>query len=594
MSFQLKFTNLVSMFQSSISAFGPRPLFGVKRDGKWVWVTYSEFGKMVDQLRSSLDALGVKKGDRVAVIANNRLEWAVAAYACYTLGAAYVPMYETQLAKEWEFILNDSGAKLAFVANESVYKKVLALKGSVPSLEHVVNFEGKASDASSYEYLLNSGASRQTPTAKPGDHEVATFIYTSGTTGNPKGVRLTHLNLASNVAGMHAVIPFTIDDRTLAFLPWAHVYGNNVEVNGMMSIGASMAICEAVDKIVDNLAEVQPTVLFAVPRIWNRIYDGVQKQMASKPAVIQKLFKTGMATATKLRDRQKVSLKERLALIVARKLIFSKIVLKFGGKLKYAVSGAAALSREVGEFIDNLGVKVYEGYGMTETGPIVTCNRPGFSKIGTVGQALPGVRVEIDTTAPGSEGACGEVVAYGMGVMDGYHNLPEETAKVKTPDGGMRTGDLGCFDQDGYLKITGRVKELYKLENGKYVAPAPLEEKITLSPYISQAMVHGADRPYNVALLVPDLNNLKDWAKSSGVNASAIDELLRDEKTLKLFSQELEKYSREFKSFERVKKFVLIAEEFSTANDMLTPTMKVKRRNVLKRYESMLVGLWKQ
>lgn len=594
MSFKLKFTNLVTMYQNAIKDFGPRPLFGVKRDGQWIWISYAEFGQMVDQLRSSLSTLGVKPGDRVAVIANNRLEWAVGAYATYTLGAAYVPMYETQLPKEWEYILKDSGSKVVLVPTDDIYKKVTALKGSVSALEHVVNFEGKAGDASSYNYLLKSGATRNVPVTVPKDSDIAAFIYTSGTTGNPKGVRLTHLNMASNVCGMQAVIPFNSDDRTLAFLPWAHVYGNNVELNGMMSLGASMAICEAVDKIVDNLAEVQPTVLFAVPRIWNRIYDGVQKQMMSKPKLIQALFHAGMRAANKVRDGQPLTLGEKLALPVARKIIFSKIVKKFGGKLNYAVSGAAALSREVGEFIDNLGVKVYEGYGMTETSPIITCNSPNNSRIGTVGRVLPGVRIEIDKSAPGSDEENGEVVSYGPGVMEGYHNLPEETAKVKTAEGGMRTGDLGRISADGYLTITGRVKELYKLENGKYVAPAPLEEKITLSPYIAQAMVHGANKPYNVALIVPDLINLKDWAAKNDLSAGNVDALLRNEKTLRLFQEELDKYSREFKSFERVKKFVLIAEEFSTSNDMLTPTMKVKRRNVLKRYETELTGLWKQ
>jgi long-chain acyl-CoA synthetase len=581
--FKLNFTNLVTMYEQSIQTFGSRRAFGVKISGQWTWVTYAEFDTQVSHFRSALDSLGVKKGDRVAVISNNRLEWAVGAYATYTLGATYVPMYETQLPSEWSYILTDCGAKVCLVANGGIFSKVSDIAKTITTLNHVVDFEGQQADVSSYHYLMKRGSERTVAMAHPSDDDIAAFIYTSGTTGKPKGVRLSHLNLASNICGMQAVIPMTENDLTLSFLPWAHVYGNNVELNAMISIGACMAICESNEKIVSNLSEVKPTVLFAVPRIWNRIYDGVQKQMTQKPKLIQKLFKAGMAAASKKRAAKSLSIVESLALAVASKLIFSKIVAKFGGRLQYAVSGAAALSREVGEFIDNLGIRVYEGYGMTETSPIISCNRPGASRIGTVGHILPGVEIDIDETTS-------EIIAYGYGVMQGYHNMPEETAQVLTADGGMRTGDMGRLDSDGFLHITGRVKEIYKLENGKYIAPAPLEEKITLSPFIAQAMVHGADRPFNVALIVPDMTAITEWARDNSIDTSQ--GLIDHESIRQLIRAEVDKYSNEFKSFEKVRKFKLLAEEFSTQNDMLTPTLKVKRRNVLIRYESELSSLW--
>ena len=299
-----------------------------------------------------------------------------------------------------------------------------------------------------------------------------------------------------------------------------------------------------------------------------------------------------MRSRTKQKRGQSRTLGEVLALPLARALIFGKVKQRFGGKLEFACSGAAALSPEVAEFVDNLGIDVYEGYGMTETSGIACCNQPHARRIGTVGKPLPGVEIKLDHEAPGGDADNGEILVYGTGVMLGYHNQPEETAKVMTPDGGLRTGDLGRFDADGFLFVTGRVKELYKLQNGKYVAPAPLEEKLTLSPFIAQAMVHGADKPYNVAIIVPNLQNAQKWAEQHGLGVSSATAAssspeMRDqmrEQLRELIGQELMKLSADWKSYERVKKFMIADEEFTTANDLLTPTLKVKRRNVIKRY----------
>jgi long-chain acyl-CoA synthetase len=277
---------------------------------------------------------------------------------------------------------------------------------------------------------------------------------------------------------------------------------------------------------------------------------------------------------------------------MAQALVFGKVKERFGGKLQFACSGAAALSPDVAEFVDNLGIDVYEGYGMTETSGIASCNQPHARRIGTVGKPLPGVEVKLDHQAPGGDADNGEIIVYGTGVMAGYHNQPEETAKVMTADGGLRTGDLGRFDKDGFLAVTGRVKELYKLQNGKYVAPAPLEEKLTLSPFIAQAMLHGSDKPYNVAVIVPNLQNAQKWAQENGLDASSSTAILSSPKMRELIAAELDKYSTDWKSYERIKKFVIADEEFTTANDMLTPTLKVKRRNVLKRYGGDLDKLY--
>jgi long-chain acyl-CoA synthetase len=577
MTFQPRFKDLATMLHDVVAKYGDRPALGTRAADDWKWTSYREFGALVDRARAALAARGVVRGDRLAVISNNRLEWAVVGYAAFTLGAVWVPMYESQLDGDWQFIIEDCGARLCFVSGDAIAKRVRGFAGQLPKLEHVIDFDAPGDDG--FAAFMQAGESRPVAAITPDAQDVALFIYTSGTTGKPKGVRLSHANLAGNVSGFQEVVPIDGSHRSLAFLPWAHVYGGSVELHGMISIGASLAICSKRERILEYIGEVKPSVLFAVPQIWNRIYAGVQANVAEKPKLIQSIFAAALRSRSKQKRGQSRSFGEVLALPLARALIFGKVKQRFGGKLQFACSGAAALSPDVAEFVDNLGIDVYEGYGMTETSGIAVCNQPHARRIGTVGKPLPGVDIKLDHQALGGDADNGEIIVYGTGVMLGYHNQPEETAKIMTPDGGLRTGDLGRFDGDGFLAVTGRVKELYKLQNGKYVAPAPLEEKLTLSPFIAQAMLHGADKPYNVAIIVPNMQNAK--------------ELAHDAKKLReVIAAELDKYSSDWKSYERVKKFMIADEEFTTANDMLTPTLKVKRRNVIKRYGADLDKLY--
>jgi long-chain acyl-CoA synthetase len=517
-----KFSNLVEMFERSVKLYGPRELFGTKTDGQWQWTTYAEMGKLVDDLRGGLAKLGLQRGDNLCIVSNNRVEWAVIAYACYGLGVSIVPMYEAQLPKEWAFIANDCGAVAFVAATKEIAGKTQKVLEDAPSIKHVITLFGGADEALSYQGLLAAGAKSPAPAIKPEPKDTACLIYTSGTTGNPKGVILSHSNLASNISAVHEILPMTQDERSLSFLPWAHSFGHTCELHAMLSLGASMAICEAVDKIIANLAEVKPTVLMSVPRIFNRIYDGVNKQMAARPKVIQNLFHGGMRAATKKKKGESLGVMEKITLALADKVVFTKIRGRFGGRLKYAFSGGAALSREVAQFIDALGIVVYEGYGLTETSPIATANRPGGQKIGSVGKAIPGVRIVIDKKASGEEKQ-GEIVVYGPNIMQGYHARDEENAAVFTDDRGFRTGDLGYLDDEGYLYITGRIKEQYKLENGKYVSPAPLEELLKLSPFILNSMIYGDNRLYNVALVVADMDVLKPWATEQGIDTGDVE-----------------------------------------------------------------------
>ncbi|MBT3221996.1 MAG: long-chain fatty acid--CoA ligase [Proteobacteria bacterium] len=584
-----QFKNLVELFAKTVERFADHELFGTRQDdGSWSYITYKEFGEMVNGFRGGLASLGIGKGDRVAVISDNRVEWAVGAYATYGLGACYVPMYQKQNAKDWEYIIRDCSAAVVLVANTEVHEKVSAFIGKIDGLKHVINFDGPADDATSYAALVKSD--HEAPMADPEPSDLCGFIYTSGTTGDPKGVRLSHGNITSNVNAVQRLFVMNTEDRSLSFLPWAHSFGQTCELHCGFSYGISSAICDDVTKLVGYLGDVKPTLLFSVPRIFNKIYDGLNKKMAAGSPIKRMLFQAAMANANRRRELMEkhqtsgwVNFKHSLF----DKLVFSKIRLALGGRLRFAFSGGAAISREVAEFIDNIGITVYEGYGLSETSPIATVNSPGFQKIGSVGKAVENVEIIIDKSAGGGENE-GEILIKGPNVMQGYHNLPEQTKEALREDGAFRSGDLGWVDDEGFVYVTGRIKEQYKLENGKYVVPAPLEEQLKLSGYIDQVLVFGDNKPFNVAIIVPDVVALEGWAKAKGLEGD-LKSFLNDPGVKELYTGELDKWSNDvFKGFEKVRDFRLITEEFSTDNDMLTPTLKLKRRNVLAVYQPML------
>jgi long-chain acyl-CoA synthetase len=592
-----KFETLVDIFNESTKRFPQNPLFGEKQDGAWHWMSYGTFREKVDNLRAGMVGLGVGVGDRVAVIANNRTEWAVGAYATYTLGAAYVPMYEAQHDKEWAYILKDCGAEICFAANDKVARRVEGLRAEVATLKHVVSFAGGDSEPNTYASLLRRGAETPAPMHVPTKNDLAGLIYTSGTTGHPKGVRLSHGNLANNVNAMHELLPMGSDDRSLSFLPWAHAFGQVVELHGLFSMGASIGIAESVEKLMANMAEIQPTVVMSVPRVFNKIYASLNKKIATMPATRKTMLTTAMANAAekrRLADAGRSSLLVDLKHKVLDKVVLSKVrEAIFGARLRYAFSGGAAISREVAEFIDNVGITVYEGYGLTETSPIATANSGRARRIGSVGKAIPGTRVVIDKTATG-DAVNGEVVIHGHNVMQGYYNQPGENDKVFTSDGGFRTGDMGYLDADGFLFITGRIKEQYKLENGRYVVPVPIEEAIKLSPRVLNVMVHGQNKPYNIAVVVPEAEGLKQWAVERGLASDPYTQLLQHTDVKRLFLDEVSRFCTEIKGFEKVRDVLLVAEDFTTENGMLTPKMSLKRRAVIDRYGDSIEALYAQ
>jgi long-chain acyl-CoA synthetase len=583
------FKDLVELCDRSCARYAERASFGTKRGAVWIWTRYGELHELVAHARGGLAALGVGSGDRVAIVADNRVEWVVAAYATYGLGAAYVPMYQAQQPKEWEFILADCGAKVVIAANDAIYAVLRAMQSKLPALAHVVGLELPPDDPKSWAALLERGAASPVGTCAIDPSSVAGFVYTSGTTGLPKGVLLSHANIASNVSAMHEVFPLDPDDRSLSFLPWAHSYGQTCEVHGLLSMGCSVAINDDLGQLLANLAEVKPTILVAVPRIFNRIYDSVNRDLRRRPALMQRVVRGGIRGAIKRARGEALGPIERLETAFDEKLVFAKIREKLGGRLRYAISASATLGLEVAEFVDALGLPVYEGYGLTETSPIVAVNAPGNRRLGSVGHAIPGVRIEIDETQS-DEPARGEIVVYGPNVMLGYHYRPEESAKALGEDGGLRTGDLGYVDDEGFLFVTGRIKEQYKLENGKYVMPSPLEEQLKLSPFVANVMLYGDGRPFNVALVVIDEPSVREWAAREGITLGA--DPTRDEPVRALVQRELDGHAAGFKGFEKPRAFALLREDFTQENGLLTPTLKLKRREVLARHRDVVEGLY--
>jgi len=586
---------LADLYAQSVAAFPDNQLFGQRTpDGSWDWMTYAEFGEAIDQARGGLASLGVTSGDRVAIISDNRTEWAVGAYAAYSLGAAWVPMYEAQTQKDWKFILKDSGAKVVFVATDGIRAQVAEIQNEIDTLETLVVIDDPAGgDSIDYVELLARGAASPAPKAVVRPEDLAGLIYTSGTTGNPKGVMLSHSNIASNLNAVAEIFPLEEDDRSASFLPWAHSFGQTVELHALIFFGASTGLTSA-KTLLRDMPEISPTILVAVPTVFNKVYDGLNKLMASEGGITQKMFNAAMSNAHKKAEMEKRGKRSRIVDIqndLFDKIVFSKVRARFGGRVKYAFSGGAAISTEVAEFISAVGIVVYEGYGLTETSPIATCNVRGARKIGSVGRAIPGVTVTIDTDITGDK-EIGEIVIHGPNVMQGYFNLPEENEAVFTGDGGFRTGDLGHVDDEGYLYIRGRIKEQYKLENGKYVVPSPIEETLTLSGYILQAMVYGEQRPFNVAVIVPDFEYLGTWAEDNGVTSTEPEDLVADERVIELFKTEINRAQSDIKHYERVRDFVLATEEWTPEGGKLTPSLKIKRRTLMAEFGGKIDELY--
>jgi len=587
--------NLVDLFEESVKKHSKLDLFGTKNSTKddYDWVTYGETAERVDNLRAGLAQLGIGKGDGVGIIANNRSEWAVAAYATYGLGARFVPMYEAELVRIMKYIIEDSGVKVLLVARDDILEKVEDFPNQIKSLENIYVIEGN--EKNSIAELERIGKEKPVASQKPQPEDIAGLIYTSGTTGNPKGVLLSHKNLSSNAIAAASMLPeiIGVGDCSLSFLPWAHSFGQTAELHMLIYIGGKTGFAEGPKTIVDDLALVRPTILVAVPRVFSKVYTGLKNKMDKQGGLPKFLFNMGLAAAAEKRKMNGSSgFLNAFKLKLVDKLVYSKVREKFGNRMKMSLSSSAALNPKIGDFFEDIGIPVYEAWGMTELSPGHTANTLGESRRGSVGRPFPGCSVKIDKTYTGGEKAKdGEVIAYGPNVMMGYHNLPEATSEVLREDGGLHTGDRGWVDDDGYLFITGRIKEQYKLENGKYVFPVAIEEAIKLSIYVENAMVYGANRAYNVVVMVPDWLVMDGWVEEQGLSGTH-EELVNNPKFVEFMESELQRTCKDIANYEKPKKILLLSEPFSTENGILTPTLKLKRREVHKIYGSRIDSLF--
>jgi long-chain acyl-CoA synthetase len=591
----MKPDNVVEILEKSVAKFPQRPFLGTKNKTlqQYEWITYADFGKRVDNLRSGLSQLGVQKDDAVGIICNNSTDWAVCFFANSGLGARFVPMYEAELAQVWKYIINDAQVKVLFISKKEIYTKIKDVVNSIPTLKKVIVMEGDGPDTMAD--LEKKGAAKKVKSIYPDQSSICILIYTSGTTGDPKGVLLSQGNITSNAHAVTVCFPdINHNDTSLSILPWAHVFGLG-ELVFFCLLGASIGLAESAATIGADLALVKPTFLVAVPRVFNKIYDGLWTKMNEDGGLARKLFVMGVESGKKRRElaaQGKSCFKTNLKFKIADAIVFKKIREKLGGRLTGVMTGSAAMNPEISHFFWDMGIPLYDAYGLTETSPGATMNCPAKYKIGSIGPAMGLGKIVIDKSVTGPDANDGEIIIYGPNVMQGYHNKPEATKAVMTPDGGFKTGDRGRLDEEGFLFITGRLKEQFKLENGKYVFPVSIEEDIKLNHYIENAMIYGEGREFNVVLIIPDFVALDKWAEKSNLPKDHA-ELLKKQETKKFLENEIvNQLKATYGSYEIPRKFIFIDQTFSLENGMLTQTMKLKRRVVFEKYKDQIDALY--
>ncbi|MEC9162159.1 MAG: AMP-binding protein [Candidatus Thermoplasmatota archaeon] len=608
---------LYRMMKTSVERFSDQPLFGyVPAEGMpRSHITYGEFADLVDAVASGMVSRGVVAGDRIALIVDNSVEWAATALAANAVGALYTAMYTQQRGKEWAYILGDSTPSMVVVANTAVLDKLVEAMpddaSAWPANGIVLLGEDEANEVPPEGIeVVNWSAFVQAGRAADALGEVAddpmalaTLIYTSGTTGNPKGVMLTNWNILSNILSVQSVFPIYIGDKSASFLPWAHVFGSTVDLFYMIRSGVHVNLISDLTRIADELVEIKPAVMCAVPRVWNRFYDRVNAQLDSSGV---KRFLAGKARKHAAKRIAKAGVVcdavEPTTFWDKRfdSLIWGKVRDRFGGNLRFAISGASALSPDVAKFIQMVGISCFEGYGLSETSPMVSANGwmgYGESRLNSVGKVLNGIEVTIDTSAwddPDRPDE-GEIIVTGPNVMQGYWNKPEETGKVIMEPGTFRTGDLGKLSEDGYLTITGRVKSQFKLENGKYVSPAPLEENLKLDAVIEQAALDGRNRRNTFLIVHPNMEALRKELNTAGIATSDDDAAVcADPAVGEWLLNRVATHAKgdsNWKGYEIPRDIILDHDEWTTDNGLMTPTMKVKLRNLLTRHEDAIAAL---
>ena len=591
----MNYGTLPSRFLNAVDNFANPRAQMVRRDGRWQTIGSQEFLRRVAGLSSAFVELGVKPGDRVGLFSANRPEWHTADFAITGAGAVTVPVYFNESLDRMTYILKHCGARVLFVAGKAQLERVLAVRGNLPELEQIIVADGGTelpSEFLRYETLIATVAAanisvyrQRAAQVLPG--QLASIIYTSGTTGEPKGVMLTHTNFCSNVTDVGH--DFRLDpavDVALSFLPLAHVYGRTLDYIYIFQ-SASVAYVESVDSVAQALLEVRPTITAAVPRFFEKIYVRLVEQGSKTTGIKRKIFDWGMNVASQSvhwrASGGHASLTVKLQWRLANLLVYKKIRAGLGGRLRLISSGGAPLSKELAEFFWAVGVPIYQGYGLTETSPIVSNNYP-HNRVGSSGRPIANVQVRIAED--------GEILVKGPCVMQGYYKDPEATREVVTEDGWLLTGDIGHLDADGYLYITDRKKDLLKTAAGKFVAPQPIENDLKTSPYILNAFVIGDKHKFIAALLVPNAETVSAKAADEGIRFASVAEMGAHPWVHSLIDSEVKRLTAHLAQYETIKRFALLSEDFTVDNGSLTFTLKLKRRVVEQKYRDVIESLY--
>ncbi len=567
-----------------------------KKGGVWQKISSESWRSRARHLALGLQEMGIRRADRVALLSENRHEWFLVDAALQILGAVNVPIYATLTPAQVAYILKDSESKAIFVS-DPCQKKLAEIRRELPALQHIITLDPPtAVEGSSLETVEARGRkeAEKDPAAAErlanavGPEDLASIVYTSGTTGEPKGVMLTHRNLVSNVKASLQVLPLGPQDRALSALPYSHVFERLVAHYLYPAAGTSIALAGSIETVIEDLGQVHPTVMTMVPRFFEKMYARVKESAAAGSPLKRGIFDWAIETgrrhgAYRLR-RESPPFGLDLKYKLATALVFKKLHHRLGGELRYFVSGSAPLSKEIADFFWAAGITILEGYGLTETSPVISVNRPDRIKFGTVGPPIPGVEVEIAKD--------GEILARGENVMKGYWKKETATREVIDSRGFFHTGDIGVVDGDGFLTITDRKKDIIVTSGGKNIAPQAIEGKLKTNAYITEVVVVGNRRSFASALVVPNFEKLTLWCRERSIPAESREQMARNPRVYELIMEQVEKVNSEFAQYERVKKVALISEEFSIERGELTPTLKARRAAIESRYKHLIDELY--
>ncbi|MDD8016888.1 MAG: long-chain fatty acid--CoA ligase [Bacteroidota bacterium] len=602
MGVAVQFSTINEMFDRVTKKFElvARPVLRYKVEKEYRDISYKQLRRHVELFTLGLSSLGVKRHDKIAIISENRPEWVIADMAIVTLGAVSVPIYPTLTPKQIEYIFNDAQVSIVVVSNQSQFHKIRKIKNDVRTLHTAIVMSDRDVESDDFVhgfsevYPLGERIEQQnknffstiTQQSKPSD--LLTIIYTSGTTGNPKGVMLTHHNLVSNIKASAEVIPIGSSDTLLSFLPLCHSFERMAGYYTAMACGATVAYAESAETVRDNLLEIRPTIMTAVPRLFERIQSRILKSVDGGSATKKKIFDWAIDVGrryAKAKRRSYVNPLLAAQQTLADKLVFSKLRERTGGRLKFFVSGGAALPRELGEFFEAAGIIIIEGYGLTETSPVLCVNRLDDYEYGTVGKPIEGVSIKIAED--------GEILAKGPNIMKGYYNNPKGTKEVIDHDGWFHTGDIGVFDSKGHLMITDRKKHLFVSSGGKNIAPQPIENLFLQSKFIDQFVLIGDRKMFLSALVVPDIDAVQEFAEKNKITYLNPKDLLQKNEIYSMIEQDIHSLQKDLAHFERVRKFVLLDKPFSIEEGEMTPTLKIKRNIVEQRYAHLIDDMYK-